>query len=108
MLCSIFQIQEWIGNDLDPLQYGWKKNKQGNLIPVQCKEAVVPPDLLKLIFCNCKESNCFKNCSCRKLGLRCSSKCGQCYGISCSNCCFVADEEEDDGLDDVTRELFEV
>ncbi|CAG9769757.1 unnamed protein product [Ceutorhynchus assimilis] len=42
VLRTYFQIQEWIGNNLDPLQYGWKKNKQGNLIPVQCKEAVVP------------------------------------------------------------------
>ena len=48
--------------------------------------------LLEAVKCNCK-TNCSSNrCSCVKFGLCCSTACGECKGLHCSN---VLDEDED-------------
>ena len=43
-------------------------------------------------------------CSCRKNGLRCSSECGECHGIACTNSTVMepitdGDDETDVGSD---------
>ncbi|KAJ8898103.1 hypothetical protein PR048_003463 [Dryococelus australis] len=43
-----------------------------------------PEKLLSTIFCNCKKG-CGTSCTCRKLGLQCSSVCGQSNGQACLN-----------------------
>ena len=43
-----------------------------------------PSDLLKIIPCICKEM-CDKRCSCRKVGLTCTSSCKECHGFFCNN-----------------------
>lgn len=69
------QIQEWCGNVLDPLEWGWTI-KGNNITPSQGITDVAPKFIMELIFCNCKKSNCQNLCSCRKFGLRCSAQCG--------------------------------
>lgn len=86
------QIQEWLGNSLSPISWGWKK--QGEVLtPVTAEKAIAPEFILKMIFCNCK-TDCGKLCSCRKSGLNCSNLCGQCQGNSCSNVFQVTEDDE--------------
>ena len=58
-----------------------------------------PQDLLEMIRCSCKES-CYKRCSCRKVGLKCSSSCGECLGVFCDNAV------DQDSIDDETEDYF--
>lgn len=95
-----FKIQEWIGQNLNPLEYGWEKDNYGKLVPKLCTKDIAPKDILKMVFCNCKDGACGKSCTCIKLGLKCSSKCGQCFGISCGNKCMLEDNEEENCLFD--------
>ena len=50
---------------------------------------VAPESLLKVILYRCKstsQNQCGTNlCSFRKLGLKCVSTCGECFGESCEN-----------------------
>ena len=50
---------------------------------------VAPPEILKVIRCNCKlkaRSPCSSNlCSCRQNGLSCVAACGECRGMNCAN-----------------------
>ncbi|KAB0803039.1 hypothetical protein PPYR_00009 [Photinus pyralis] len=91
-----YQVQEWIGCKLNPLAYGWQRDREGHLVPTSATKEIAPPDILKMVFCNCKEASCGKSCSCKKLGLRCSSKCGQCLGIDCCNSCIIPENDEDE------------
>lgn len=78
------QVQEWCGNKLNPLEWGWVM--KGNvLIPNQGVVDVAPRFVLDLIFCNCKKSSCQTLCSCKKVGLKCTAQCGHCCGIFCTN-----------------------
>lgn len=77
------QVQNWLGNELSPEEWGWKRAGE-MLLPVQTTQDPAPPELLKMIFCQCK-TGCEKNCSCLKAGLKCSSICGSCQLTQCSN-----------------------
>ena len=81
------QIQEWVNgncNNLDPLDWGWKTDED-LLLPIKTHLQPAPDDLLKIIRCNCKVNCDTKRCTCRKHGLECSSGCGECHGVCCSN-----------------------
>lgn len=41
--------------------------------------------LLEVIRCNCKAECSTRRCSCRKNSLECSTACGTCQGVSCTN-----------------------
>ena len=69
-----------MNTDCDPMNWGWEM-KNGSYLPIMTDAEPGPQDLLEMIHCNCKES-CDKGCSCRKTGLKCSSKCGECLGVS--------------------------
>ena len=88
-----FKVQEWNGQKLNPLKNGWEKDRYGSLVPKMCKKEIAPQDILKMVFCNCKDGTFGKSCSCMKLGLKCSSKGGQCFGISCRNKCIIPEAE---------------
>ena len=93
------QVQRWLGNFLPVLEWGWIV--RGNLLlPIQMSCAPAPPDLLKLIKCNCK-AGCSptSNCSCRKHRLKCTPICGTCKGVSCSNQREIDDVVEDSSED---------
>lgn len=90
-------MQAWLGRNMDPTNWGWKIHK-GKLFPVKTTGDVAPNDILQQIFCNCK-TLCDRGCSCKKLGLRCSSKCGNCYGLACKNNLMEEMEEIEESID---------
>ncbi|XP_076677413.1 uncharacterized protein LOC143373765 [Andrena cerasifolii] len=78
-----YQVQVWLGNQLDPKDWGWKLI--GNTLePIQTLLPPAPEKLLNTIFCNCKKG-CNAKCGCKKVGLFCSLACTNCQGQSCSN-----------------------
>lgn len=77
------QVQQWLQNSLNPLEWGWKSDC-GELRPIAMDSEVAPDFILKMIFCNCK-SGCKKICSCKKANIFCSNLCGNCNGNSCEN-----------------------
>ncbi|KAB0802718.1 hypothetical protein PPYR_04904 [Photinus pyralis] len=94
-LRAYLQIQQWLGNPLPPIQWGWVKGKDGILNPVYTKDPVAPESILKMIFCRCM-TGCGVRCGCRKAGITCSGACG-CLG-SCTNGAPV-EESIDEDLD---------
>lgn len=78
-----YQIQTWLGNDLEPQEWGWVLQNE-ILEPTTTLLPPAPDELLNTIFCNCK-NGCGSRCGCRKSGLQCSSACGQCNGQACLN-----------------------
>ena len=72
---------------MDLTKYGWKVDHQGILLSwtVPPDTLPAPPDMLRLIRCNCKTSECrTTSCSCSKLGctIFCSCEGGE---IICKN-----------------------
>lgn len=80
---TYYQVQQWLGNQLDPEQWGWMKTETMYL-PVRTTEKLAPENLLKLVHCTCT-SDCSNRCGCRKAGLPCSSFCKHCKGEHCGN-----------------------
>lgn len=60
-----YQVQVWLGNDLNPEDWGWKL-MNNSLEPIQTLLPPAPEKLLNTIFCNCKKG-CTNNCGCRKV-----------------------------------------
>lgn len=99
------QMQIWLGNQLPPTNWGWKQTSNG-LLPITTTHSPVPEALLKIICCKCTKG-CSGNCSCRKVGLYCSSICTHCQGRTCSNISAEIDIEEDiDETVDIDMENF--
>ena len=78
-----FQVQQWLGEDLPPTEWGWKLTN-GQLFPVLTHHPPAPEKLLNLISCNCKQ-NCERLCGCKKAGLFCTALCSHCRGNGCTN-----------------------
>ena len=79
------QVQAWLGNDLNPLAWGWYL-QQDQLFPQMSTLPAAPDFLLSYIRCSCKADGCNSNrCSCKKNGLPCSLSCLNCNGVSCGN-----------------------
>ncbi|KAK3917979.1 Protein lin-54 [Frankliniella fusca] len=73
-------VQDWLGNSLDPTQWGWYRGER-SLHPVPSKLSPAPQELLHLIACNCKAlCRAGSGCSCRKADLPCTPACGKCRG----------------------------
>ena len=53
-----------------------------------------PPELLRIVRCGCK-GPCDAKCSCRKAGLKCSSTCKECYGLTYSNAPVIEPESDE-------------
>ena len=100
-----FQIQSWLGRNLDPLKWGWQKTETGGFIPIDTTISAAPPQVLKLISCKCAR-NCGPACGCRRAGLSCSVVCRNCHGMSCLNPSVVntsissSSDEDSDQFDD--------
>jgi len=87
------QIQEWLGNDLAPSEWGWKL-VNGKFLPLLMGKQLGPSYLLKYVHCGCKEDGCKANsCSCRSIGLPCTLTCKKCNGVSCQNQANITDED---------------
>lgn len=103
-LRAYHQIQEWLGNSLPPLEYGWK-NIGEELHPIPTTLEPAPKSLIELQTCGCATSKCAtKQCSCLKAGKYCSDSC-QC--VECLNQPAEVQPDNislDDSLLDVTTE----
>jgi len=82
-LRTYHQIQLWIGNEKNPLHWGWKISKYG-LLPITTNKDPAPQSVLNTVSCKCTK-RCKGSCSCRKLGMTCSSICFNCKGQACTN-----------------------
>ncbi|GBM81914.1 hypothetical protein AVEN_60737-1 [Araneus ventricosus] len=80
---SYHQVQTWLGNENDPLKWGWMHTPSG-LFPKKSEKVPAPESLLQCISCTCKKV-CTNACRCRKAGLHCSLLCKHCIGQSCEN-----------------------
>ena len=88
------QVQSWLGNEKDPLQWGWKL-KFGKLWPITMTQPAAPDSLLRFLRCACKSDCTRSTCSCRKYNMTCSTICTHCKGISCFNVDHDIDESTD-------------
>lgn len=86
-------IQQWQGNDLPPIEWGWQQ-REGMLVPIETDRPVAPEKVLKMISCGCK-TGCGKACGCYKAGLECSILCTVCTGLNCRNARAI-DVQDDD------------
>ena len=88
------QVQQWLGNELDPLKWGWKF-EHGKLIPNPTDLPPAPEELLNIITCDCKTSCNTNKCECRRTLFQCSIMCGRCWEI-CQNRNFqdICDEKD--------------
>ena len=85
------QCQIWHRRNMNPCEWGWRKNKQENILePIFSDEAMIPENILKNLTCSCK-TNCANRCGCRKLGLKCNKFCKICKGNECLNSEIIED-----------------
>ena len=107
-----YQVQTWLRNQLEPTEWGWKRNGGGSLSPIAMTHAPASEKLLQLISCN-RAEGCKSACSCRKAGkifsvLACTSKSTtETYllnrsviriffyfsGLKCSSICFICQRQ---------------
>ena len=81
------QVKVWRDlkdSDYMPLDWGWKKDGQ-SFMPIMTDKEVGAEDLLKVIRCGCKGSCDSNRCTCRKVGLCCTSSCKESHGSLCDN-----------------------
>ena len=94
--CRVYlQVQEWAGNSLDPQEWGWKI-VNGTFIPKTTEVPPAPAHLLSVIRCNCKADCDTRRCTFRKHGLECTTACGGCHGLECSNVNIVSTEDDEE------------
>jgi len=99
-LRSYLQVQQWLGVELSPLDYGWS-GKDLTLVPIPTTLPFAPEDLLETVSCGCK-TGCKENsnCSCRKNKTPCSVACRNCRGDAALGCTNGIEGGEE--LDDFT------
>ncbi|KAK7091577.1 hypothetical protein V1264_009241 [Littorina saxatilis] len=78
------------------LKNGGFQLQRGQLLPVHTDIPPAPEELMNIIRCGCTTDCSSQRCSCRKVGLSCTTACGQCRGISCLNSMLPMDEEEEE------------
>lgn len=86
------QVQQWLGHEKLPEEWGWKRNKSG-LTPITTLQPPAPEIVLKQISCKCKKY-CRGNCGCKKAGLYCSLFCLNCDN-HCENINVLNDDDDD-------------
>lgn len=91
-------VQQWMGNDISPIEWGWR-SQDGALLPVETAIPVAPDTLLKMVSCGCKPDGCRNmTCSCKKLGLFCTSMCNKCSGQTCHNTPPALADDDEGGI----------
>ena len=78
------QVQSWLGNDLEPTEWGFKI-VEGILLPITMDGPPAPPEILKMIRCTCKGYCDTKRCRCKLNGLYCTDMCSECMDGPCVN-----------------------
>ena len=65
ILRTYLQVQQWIGNELEPTDWGWRVYMD-TLIPVPTDQPPAPERLLNLVSYKCK-TGCSRGCGCRRV-----------------------------------------
>ena len=97
------QTQIWMGNTsdrLNPTDWGWK-HMDNEYHPVKMDSLPAPDSLLMVIRCKCSTDCASKKCTCRKYGLECTSGCGECRGVACTNSHIIGDNIDVDEMEDI-------
>lgn len=81
----------------EPIDHGWELC-DGSLEPVWTKEPTAPEEMLQLVRCQCKKTQCLSRCACMKLKLPCTSACNCMGEDSCMN--EYGEDFEDESDDD--------
>lgn len=93
------QVQEWLGNDIQPEVFGWMIN-EGSFEPNQGFSTICPTKISKNISCGCK-TGCKAACTCVKNGMSCTAVC-KCNDVGCTNKhdeeSEVSDNEQDNDI----------
>ena len=97
------QLQEWLGNQMEPSEYGWEV-KDGKFIPRTTNLPIAPEEILKRIRCQCKSDCKSGNGSCKRIALFCSNECG-CNNDDCCNMQPIANDGEDEFYDEDNIDL---
>ena len=86
MLRAYFQLQEWKGKEgrLRLEDWGWIKTAK-YILPIPMTKPPAPASLLKVLRCGCNTGCKTAQCGCKKLGVKCTSLCSGCNGVSCLN-----------------------
>ncbi|KAF4529749.1 hypothetical protein B566_EDAN018002 [Ephemera danica] len=79
------QVQEWIGINLPPEEWGWKITEAKKYVPICNTEQPAPEWILQMATCACKTGCKTARCSCRRAGTHCTDMCQVCHGMECSN-----------------------
>ena len=66
ILRTYLQVQQWIGNELEPTDWGWRVYMD-TLIPVPTDQPPAPERLLNLVSYKCN-TGCSRGCGCRRVG----------------------------------------
>ena len=77
-------MQSWLGNDLEPTDWGYKI-VESSLVPIIMDGQPAPPELLKIIRCGCKGYCDTNQCTYKSNGLYCTNVCAQCENGICIN-----------------------
>lgn len=89
------QIQFWKGNNLNPEEWGWRK-QNNEYYPITSSKSPGPDHLMTSFFCKCKNF-CEGNCPCS--AYKCSGLCKFCKGMSCRHS--VQPDHSDLDIDDL-------
>ena len=99
---AYLQVQEWLGNRLDPTSFGWVL-RDGILDPIPMLLKPAPESLMEIKKCGCSTGCRGGRCGCYNGSLWCTDRC------SCTNCenqddkdviesdCEIDDESDTDG-----------
>ena len=100
-LRTYHQVQEWLFNECDPVQYGWVLNSDNEYGPVYPDKDVTPASIFNEVKCGCNSNCSSRKCGCKRLEFQCSIYC-EC-GDECENRHTVRfdDDDGDDGQHDV-------
>ena len=83
----------------EPLNFGYYKNTDGQILPVTTKVLPAPQAIIELVRCKCKTDCSTLRCSCRKNNLPCTELCScdtECTNDEDSNIGNDTDSDDDD------------
>ena len=80
----------------EPLNFGYYKNTDGQILPVTTKVLPAPQAVIELVRCRCKTDCSTLRCSCRKNNLPCTELCSGCPNDEDSNIGNDTDSDDDD------------
>ncbi len=83
---------------LDPLQFGYYMDTDGQLLPLTTKVLPAPQAIIELVRCQCRTNCSTQRCSCRRNNLPCTELCV--CDIDCANDedCNIGNEDDDDDM----------